>query len=98
MPELFTFIGAIFGLSHHGDPETYKLVIYMTHMLLAAGIALVLVKSAMSNLQLVPKGTQNLMEAYIGGVLKMGSDVMGQKQARRSRRPSCNKPGVFRSF
>ncbi|MEA2100701.1 MAG: F0F1 ATP synthase subunit A [Campylobacterota bacterium] len=59
------------------------MVIYMTHMLLAAGIALMLVKSAMSNLQLVPKGTQNLMEAYIGGVLKMGTDVMGQEQARR---------------
>ena len=83
MPELFTFIGSIFGLSHHGDPETYKMVIYMTHMLLSAGIALMLVKSAMSNLQLVPKGTQNLMEAYIGGVLKMGTDVMGHEQARR---------------
>jgi len=83
MPELFTFIGSIFGLSHHGDPETYKMVIYMTHMLLSAGIALMLVKSAMSNLQLVPKGTQNIMEAYINGVLKMGTDVMGQEQARR---------------
>ena len=83
MPELFTFIGSIFGLSHHGDPETYKMVIYMTHMLLSAGIALMLVKSAMSNLQLVPKGTQNLMESYIGGVLKMGTDVMGKEQARR---------------
>jgi F-type H+-transporting ATPase subunit a len=83
MPELFTFIGSIFGLSHHGDPETYKMVIYMTHMLLSAGIALMLVKSAMSNLQLVPRGTQNIMEAYINGVLKMGTDVMGQEQARR---------------
>ena len=53
MGELFTF----FGLISHD-----KVFIYMTHMLLAAGIALVLVKVAMSNLQLVPKGTQNLME------------------------------------
>ena len=83
MPELFTFVGAIFGLSHHGDPEAYKMVIYMTHMLLAAGIALMLVKSAMSNLQMVPRGTQNIMEAYINGVLKMGTDVMGKEQARR---------------
>ena len=83
MPELFTFVGSIFGLSHHGDPETYKFFVYMTHMLLSAGIALVLVKMAMSNLQMVPKGTQNLMEAYIGGVLKMGTDVMGKEQARR---------------
>ncbi len=74
MGELFTF----FGLVSHD-----KTFIYMTHMLLSAGIAILLVRSAMSNLQMVPKGTQNLMEAYIGGVLKMGADVMGQEQARR---------------
>jgi F-type H+-transporting ATPase subunit a len=52
-------------------------------MLLSASIALILVRVAMSNLQMVPKGTQNLMEAYIGGVLKMGTDVMGKEKARR---------------
>ncbi|WP_415398167.1 F0F1 ATP synthase subunit A [Sulfurimonas sp. CS5] len=74
MGELFTF----FGLISHD-----KTFIYMTHMLLSAGIALLLVRVAMSNLQLVPKGTQNLMEAYIGGVLQMGRDVMGDENARR---------------
>ena len=74
MGELFTF----FGLISHD-----KTFIYMTHMLLSASIALILVKSAMSNLQLVPTGTQNLMEAYISGVLQMGTDVMGKENARR---------------
>ncbi len=74
MGELFTF----FGLISHD-----KTFIYVTHMLLSAGIALLLVKTAMSNLQMVPKGTQNLMEAYISGVLKMGTDVMGKEKARR---------------
>ena len=74
MPELFTF----FGLVTHD-----KTFIYITHMLLSAGVALLLVRFAMSNLQLVPKGTQNLMEAYIGGVLQMGADVMGREPARR---------------
>jgi len=74
MGELFTF----FGLISHD-----KTFIYMTHMLLSAGIALMLVKIAMSNLQVVPRGTQNLMEAYISGVLKMGTDVMGEENARR---------------
>ncbi|MFT5660684.1 MAG: F-type H+-transporting ATPase subunit a [Sulfurimonas sp.] len=74
MGELFTF----FGLISHD-----KTFIYMTHMLLSAGLALILVRSAMSNLQLVPKGTQNLMEAYISGVLQMGTDVMGKEAARR---------------
>lgn len=74
MGELFTF----FGLISHD-----KTFIYMTHMLLSAGIALVLVKIAMSNLKIVPSGTQNVMEAYISGVLKMGTDVMGKENAMR---------------
>ncbi len=74
MPELFTF----FGLVTHD-----KTFMYITHMLLSAGIALLLVKVAMSNLKVVPTGTQNLMEAYISGVLKMGTDVMGKEEARR---------------
>jgi len=74
MPELFTF----FGLVTHD-----KTFIYITHMILSAGIALLLVRVAMSNLQLVPKGTQNLMEAYVNGVLQMGTDVMGKELARR---------------
>ncbi|DAB27973.1 MAG: F0F1 ATP synthase subunit A [Sulfurimonas sp. RIFOXYD12_FULL_33_39] len=74
MGELFTF----FGLISHD-----KTFIYMTHMLLSAGIALMLVKMAMSNLKMVPSGTQNVMEAYISGVLKMGTDVMGKENAMR---------------
>ena len=52
-------------------------------MLLSAGIALILARVAMSNLQLVPKGTQNLMEAYVQGVWSMGTDVMGKLHARK---------------
>lgn len=74
MGELFTF----FGLFSHE-----KSFIYLTHMLLTAGIIIVLVKMAMKNLKVVPTGAQNVMEAYILGVLKMGSDVMGQEAARR---------------
>ncbi|WP_457747350.1 F0F1 ATP synthase subunit A [Sulfurimonas sp.] len=74
MGELFTF----FGLISHD-----KTFIFMAHMLLSAGIAILLVRVAMSNLQLVPKGTQNLMEAYINGVLEMGTDVIGKSHARK---------------
>jgi F-type H+-transporting ATPase subunit a len=52
-------------------------------MLLSAGIALLIVRMAMSNLQLVPSGAQNVMEAYLNGVLQMGKDVMGEENARR---------------
>jgi F-type H+-transporting ATPase subunit a len=74
MGELFTF----FGLISHD-----KTFMYVTHMLLSAGIAILIVRMAMSNLQLVPRGTQNVMEAYVGGVLKMGTDVMGRENASR---------------
>jgi len=74
MGELFTFFGLI------SEDKTF---IFMSHMLLSAGIALILARVAMSNLQLVPKGTQNLMEAYIQGVWSMGTDVMGKLHARK---------------
>jgi F-type H+-transporting ATPase subunit a len=74
MGELFTFFGVI---SHN------HAWIFMTHMLLSAGIVLLLAKMAMKNLRVVPTGTQNVMEAYLGGVLAMGADVMGKEEARR---------------
>jgi len=74
MGEPFTFFGVI---SENHD------FLFVAHMLLSALLAIVLVKMAMSNLQLVPKGTQNLMEAYISGVLSMGTDVMGKEHARK---------------
>jgi len=74
MGELFTFFGVI---SENKD------FLFFTHMLLSAGIALFLAKSAMASLQVVPQGTQNVMEAYINGVLSMGTDVMGKENARK---------------
>ena len=74
MGELFTFFGLI---SHN---HTW---IFLTHMLLTAGLVILLARMAMKNLKVVPTGTQNLLEAYLGGVLAMGADVMGREQARR---------------
>jgi F-type H+-transporting ATPase subunit a len=74
MGELFTF----FGLISHD--HTF---IFLTHMLLTAAIVIVLARVATANLKLVPTGTQNLMEAYLQGVLYMGTDVMGKEEARR---------------
>ncbi|HZF70303.1 F0F1 ATP synthase subunit A [Sulfuricurvum sp.] len=74
MGELFTFFGLI---SHE---HTF---IFLTHMLLTAAIVLVIAKMATSNLRLVPTGAQNVMEAYLSGVLAMGADVMGKAEARR---------------
>lgn len=74
MGELFTF----FGLASHDHS-----FIYLTHMLLAAAIVLLIAKMATTNMRLVPTGCQNVMEAYLGGVLAMGADVMGRAEARR---------------
>lgn len=74
MGELFTF----FGLISHDHS-----FIFLTHMLLTAAIVLVIAKMATSNLRLVPSGAQNVMEAYLSGVLAMGADVMGKAEARR---------------
>ncbi len=74
MGELFTFFGLI------SEDHTF---IFITHMLLTAVIVLILAKVAMANLRLIPKGTQNVFEAYLGGVLSMGADVMGHEESRR---------------
>lgn len=74
MGELFTFFGLI---SHEHS------FIFLTHMLLTAALVVLIAVMATRNLRLVPTGTQNVMEAYLGGVLAMGADVMGKAEARR---------------
>ncbi|MFC2074081.1 F0F1 ATP synthase subunit A [Campylobacterota bacterium] len=71
---LFTFFGMI---SHDHS------FIFLTHMFLSAIIVLIIAKVATSSMRLVPTGTQNVMEAYLGGVLAMGADVMGKEDARK---------------
>jgi F-type H+-transporting ATPase subunit a len=74
MGELFTF----FGLIDHSHG-----FIFVTHMLLSAVIVLVIAKLATGSLTPVPKKAQNVMEAYLDGVLAMGADVMGREKARK---------------
>ena len=74
MGELFTF----FGLISHDHS-----FIFLSHMLLTVVIVLIIAKVATTNMKLVPSGTQNLMEAYLSGVLAMGADVMGKEEARK---------------
>ncbi len=55
----------------------------VTHTLLAAGLAFLIAKLATSSLQIVPKGAQNVMEAFLDGVIGMGKDVIGEEKARK---------------
>jgi len=74
MNEIFTFIGLI---SHNHE------FLIGAHIVLVGAIVLVLAKLATKSMQLVPSGTQNLMEAYLEGVISMGKDVIGVELARK---------------
>jgi len=74
MNEIFTFIGLI---NHNHD------FLIGAHIVLVGIIVLVLAKLATKSMQLVPSGTQNLMEAYLEGVVSMGKDVIGVELARK---------------
>jgi F-type H+-transporting ATPase subunit a len=72
---LFTFLGEIVGhdlLPHIG-----------AHLILTALIVMLIARAAVSKMQLVPTGTQNVVEAYLKGVIAMGKDSMGEENARR---------------
>ncbi len=74
MEGVFTYFGLI---SHsHG-------FLFVTHVLLTAVIALFLAKMAVKSLRLVPTGTQNIMEAYLLGIIAMGRDVIGESNAKK---------------
>jgi len=74
MEGVFTYLGAIFG---HGQ------MLFVSHLILVAIIILAIAKMATKSLKAVPNGTQNVMEAYLGGVISMGTDVMGEELARK---------------
>ena len=74
MEGVFTYLGAIFG---HGQ------MMFVAHLILVAIIILAIAKMATKSLRAVPNGTQNVMEAYLGGAVAMGSDVIGETLARK---------------
>jgi len=71
---IFTYIGYFTG---HGS------MLMVVHLLLVAGIILFLAKQATKSLKAVPGQTQNVLEAYLGGVIAMGRDVVGEEDARK---------------
>ena len=71
---LFTFLGTIGG---HGQEW-----IILSHYVLVIGIIFLIARAATNKLQLVPTGAQNVMETFVGGIITMGADTMGEKNAR----------------
>lgn len=72
---VFTFLGAIGG---HGQEW-----LILSHFVLVIGIIFLLARAATRKMQLVPTGSQNLLETFIGGIISMGADTMGEENARR---------------
>jgi len=72
---LFTFLGSIGGHSQEW--------IILSHYALVLAIIFFVVKAATRKMTLVPTGAQNALEAFIGGVIAMGADTMGEKNARK---------------
>ena len=71
---LFTFLGWVGGLSQEW--------IILSHYALVLVILFLVVNAATRKMTLVPTGAQNAMEAFIGGIIAMGADTMGEKNAR----------------
>jgi len=74
MEGIFTYLGAVFG---HGP------ALFVSHLVLTAIIIILIAKMATKSLRAVPTGTQNVMEAFLGGVIAMGKDVVGEENARK---------------
>ncbi len=74
MEGVWTFLGVITG---HGT------AMVVAHLILVAGIVLLLAKTASATMRAVPVGTQNFMEAYIQGAISMGKDTIGEEKARQ---------------
>ncbi|MDD3775597.1 MAG: F0F1 ATP synthase subunit A [Sulfurovaceae bacterium] len=74
MEGVFTYFGAVVG---HGD------AMIITHIFLVLALVLLVSFFATKSMQLVPTGSQNIMEAYLGGVIAMGKDVIGEDLARK---------------
>lgn len=60
---------------------------YFFHLILVALLAVFIAKLATRSMQLVPRGMQNLGEAFLEAILSMGRDTMGNEKAARKYLP-----------
>jgi len=59
------------------------ILVMLSQLLIVAVIILIVAKLATSSLQLVPGGVQNVMEAFLEGIISIASDVAGEEVARK---------------
>ena len=61
--------------------------VYAFHFCLVALSILIVAYIARSKMQLVPRGLQNIVEAYLEGVISMGKDTLGSEKLARKYLP-----------
>jgi F-type H+-transporting ATPase subunit a len=71
---LFLYLGMI---SHEHS------FIMLSHLVIVLSVALILAVLATKSMKIVPSGAQNIFEIYLGGVISMGKDTLGEKDARK---------------
>jgi F-type H+-transporting ATPase subunit a len=81
MEGIFTYIGGLFSL-HHDNADDVAILMAI-HLILVALVVILISKMATKSLRAVPTGSQNVMEAFLGGVIAMGKDVIGEEHARK---------------
>ncbi len=94
MKDLFLFLG--FWLDHNS--AFAHSFIFIAHVLLAVALIVLFVRMGTKSLQLVPRGVQNILEAYLSGVLSMGKDVMGTEKLAKKYLPLVATIGLFVLF
>ncbi len=95
MKDLFLFLG--FWFSDHHSAFAYSFI-FIAHVLLSVGLIVFVVKKGTKTFQLVPRGVQNIFEAYLGGVVSMGKDVMGSEELSKKYLPLVATIGIFVLF
>lgn len=89
MKDLFLFSSQI---------STSHVFTYLFHLGLVFILSISFAKLALKSLSLVPHGVQNIAEAYLAGVLSMGSDTLGSNQLARKYLPLVASLGIFIFF
>jgi len=74
MEGVWTFLSVFTG---HGT------AMVVAHLILVAGLVLLLAKFAVKSMKAVPTGAQNFMEVFLEGAISMGKDTIGEKLARK---------------
>lgn len=75
LKDIFLFAGSLISYNH-----TF---IYIFHFLLVVAIIVLIARMSTKSMQLVPHGVQNIIEAYLNGVIAIGKDAMGSTELAR---------------